>query len=139
MSQHEERRIPKSFDIHTMSEVERSKSTAMTEESEEPFFFTWKDFVSRNFYISGGWSIDYYYTVRGTENFHIYLWILKDMAWAESWYWPAMIFGSGALAWCFVILSHAIHARNMVEIYMWVALVLWLSANFVWMAGKATA
>lgn len=111
----------------------------MTEESEEPFFFTWKDFVSRNFYISGGWSIDYYYTVRGTENFHIYLWILKDMAWAESWYWPAMIFGSGALAWCFVILSHAIHARNMVEIYMWVALVLWLSANFVWMAGKATA
>ena len=102
----------------------------------EPFFFTWKDFVARNFFISGPWSLDYYHTARGSENFHIYLWIAKDMAWAENWYWPAMIFGSAALAWCFVLLSHAIQARNILEVYMWVATVLWLAGNFVWMAGE---
>jgi hypothetical protein len=104
--------------------------------SEEPFFFTWKDFVNRNFYLSGPWTIDYYHTVRGAENFHIYLWIGKDLAWAQDWYWPAMIFGCAALLWCFVLLYHAVHSKNMVEIYMWIAMVLWLGGNFVWMAGR---
>ncbi len=134
---HEEKRVPHpSFDINTMPAMMSGEKNTPNNDHDELFFFTWKDFISRNFFISGPWSFDYYYTVRGTENFHIYLWIAKDLAWSENWYWPAMIFGSGALAWCFVLLSHAIHARNLVEIYMWVATVLWLSGNFVWMAGK---
>jgi hypothetical protein len=97
---------------------------------------TWEYFTENDFFISQPWNISYYWTVRGSENFHIYLWIAKDLAWSQSWYWPAMVFGSLALAWCFVLLHHAVAARNFEEVYMWVALTLWLAANFVWMAGE---
>lgn len=46
-----------------------------------------------------------------------------------------MIFGSLALAWCTVLAYHAIKNRCIEEVYMLIALVLWLTGNFVWMAG----
>eukprot|EP01033_Poteriospumella_lacustris_P014852 gene14852-10620_t len=96
----------------------------------------WRHLLDNDFFISQPWDLSYYWTVRGSENLHIYLWIAKDLAWAESWYWPAMLFGSAAVLWCFVLLHHAVAARNYEEIYMWVGLTLWLVANFVWMAGE---
>ncbi len=102
---------------------------------EEPFFFTWKDFYQKNFYISRPWSLDYYYSVRGSENVHIYLWVAKDLSWSQGWEIPGMFFGCLAIVWCLVLLQHAIHDKNLEEIYMWIALVMWLSANFVWMTG----
>jgi len=92
----------------------------------------WGDY----FYITQEWSLSYYLTVRGSENFHIYLWIAKDLAWTQNWYWPAMMFGSSALAWCLVLAFNAIRSRCIEEMYMLVALVMWLSANFLWMAGE---
>jgi hypothetical protein len=92
--------------------------------------------IDNNFFISQPLTLSYYWTTRGSDNFHIYLWIAKDLAWSQSWYWPAMIFGSGALAWCSVLLYHAIAARHYEEMYMWISLFLWLSGNFVWMAGE---
>lgn len=99
-------------------------------------FWSLESLIENNFYISQPLTFDYYWSVRGSENFHIYLWIAKDLAWVQDWYWPSMVFGSAALAWCFLLLSHAIHARNYEEIYLWVAFTLWLSANFVWMSGE---
>lgn len=101
-----------------------------------PFSFSWKDFVARNFYISGAWDLEYYYTIRGSENFHIYLWIAKDWAWTQEWQYPAIIFGSMAVAWCFVMAYHAWESGVPEEMYMLIALVLWLCANFVWMTGE---
>ena len=116
------------------------------------------DFVANNFYITLPWSpqvikfqilfyrndkikcsikcTKVYFSVRGSENFHIYLWIAKDLSWSQGLYWPSMIFGSAALAWCLVLAYHAISARCVEEVYMLIALVLWLAGNFVWMAGK---
>jgi hypothetical protein len=102
---------------------------------ESGFVFSWQDFVDRNFYIGGSWSIDYYFSVRGAENFHIYIWIAKDLAWAQDLYWPAMIFGSMALAWCLLLAFYAFKFGGIEEIYMLLATILWLSGNFVWMAG----
>lgn len=96
----------------------------------------WRYLLNNDFFISQPWDLSYYWTIRGSENLHIYLWIAKDLAWSESWYWPAMLFGSAAVLWCFVLLHHAVSARNYEEIYMWVGLTLWLIANFVWMAGE---
>lgn len=77
-----------------------------------------------------------YFTVRGAENVHIYLWIMKDLAWTQKWYVVSWIFGISAISWCLVLVYHAFADRNYNEMYMLVALILWLSANFVWMAGK---
>lgn len=77
-----------------------------------------------------------YFSVRGAENFHIYLWIMKDLAWTQKWYIISWIFGISAISWCLVLVYHAFMDKNYNEMYMLVALILWLSANFVWMAGK---
>mmetsp|Transcript_13325 Transcript_13325/g.18272 ORF Transcript_13325/g.18272 Transcript_13325/m.18272 type:complete len:397 (+) Transcript_13325:31-1221(+) len=95
-----------------------------------------KTIVQENFFITLPWSPQIYFSVRGSENFHIYLWIAKDLAWSQGSYYPAMIFGTSALAWCLVLAYHAISSRCLEEVYMLIALILWLSANFVWMAGE---
>lgn len=77
-----------------------------------------------------------YYMMRPIENVHIYIWILKDLAWAQDWYYPAMIFGILALAWCAMIMYEAWEMRSWYEAYMCVATTLWLAANFVWMSGE---
>eukprot|EP01038_Epipyxis_sp_PR26KG_P016153 gene16153-21956_t len=89
-----------------------------------------------SFYISVPWSPQIYFTVRGSENFHIYLWIAKDLSWSQNLYWCSMIFGSMALSWCLVLAYHAISSRCYEEVYMLIPLIIWLSANFVWMAGE---
>jgi hypothetical protein len=77
-----------------------------------------------------------YYMMRPIENMHIYLWILKDLAWSQDWYYPALIFGTLALAWCAVLFYEAYALRSLYEAYMAIATTLWLAANFVWMAGE---
>jgi hypothetical protein len=104
--------------------------------NEEPFHFTFEDFCNRNFYLSGPWSWKYYTTVRGCENFHIYLWIAKDLAWAQDDENGALTCGTFAVAWCGVLAFHAIANKNMEELYLWVSVVMWLVANFVWMYGE---
>lgn len=96
-----------------------------------------RSYLGNYFYITQPWSLEYYLTVRGSENFHIYLWIAKDLAWTQDSYWPSMIFGSLALAWCGVLAFNAVSHRSIDECYMLIALTMWLAANFLWMAGMA--
>jgi hypothetical protein len=93
-------------------------------------------FMGDYFFITVPWSLEYYFTVRGSENFHICLWVAKDLAWSQDSYWPAMIFGIMALAWCVVLAINAVRVGSIDELYMLVALFMWLCANFLWMAGK---
>lgn len=88
-------------------------------------------------YFTMPWSPQVYFTVRGAENFHIYLWIAKDLSWTQSWYLPSLFFGITALAWCAVLLYHALKSRCFHEVYMFLALLMWLVANFVWMMSKS--
>jgi hypothetical protein len=88
------------------------------------------------FYYKFWFSSQTYYMMRPVENVHIYLWILKDLAWSQDWYYPALIFGSLALLWCAVLFYEAFIWESLYEAYMAVAVTLWLAANFVWMAGN---
>lgn len=75
-------------------------------------------------------------SVRGVENFHIYLWILKDFAWAQDDYWMAIIFGSSAVVYCGLLIGIALYNRDVEETYMTTALTLWLLGNYWWMCGE---
>jgi hypothetical protein len=71
------------------------------------------------------WRLSWYMTVRGAENFHIYIWILKDLAWAQSWYVAGHIFGILAILWALYLFSHAVRLENINE--MWASF-----AQFLW-------
>jgi hypothetical protein len=88
-----------------------------------------------NFYITMPWSPQVYFTVRGAENFHIYLWIAKDLSWTRDAYTPAMMFGIASLLWCSVLMFHAVTAKCVTECYMLIVMILWIAANFLWMSG----
>ena len=88
------------------------------------------------FYIDIPWSPQTYFTVRGAENFHIILWIAKDISWTQDNRDAAMFFGVSALCWCVVLAYHACMKRAYIEIYFLIPLVMWLSANFLWMYGE---
>jgi len=49
-------------------------------------------------------------TVRGVENVFIYVWIAKDLAWTQSWYYASWIFGVLALVISFAALLRLEHA-----------------------------
>jgi hypothetical protein len=108
-----------------------------SEGSRSPSFYQRRKEHGNDFQITIPWSPQMYFSVRGAENFHIYLWIMKDLAWTQKWYVVSWIFGLSAISWCVVLVYHAFADRNYNEMYMLCALILWLSANFVWMAGKS--
>lgn len=70
-------------------------------------------------------TFKFFLTIRGSENFHLYLWLIKDLAWAQSWYYSGHIFGSLAVMWSLYILSHAARERNTNEIFTGVAQTFW--------------
>lgn len=81
-------------------------------------------------------TLSWYFTCRGQDSFHIYLWIAKDLSWVQAWYWPGMIFGSAAVAWSIYILCQAVAKRCRDEIWTTIASILWLFANLWWMSGE---
>lgn len=93
-------------------------------------------FIGSNFGITRRWTPKVLFSMRGSENFHIYLWIAKDICWTQKNYYGSIIFGSLALAWCGVLAFHAIKNKYILEVYMLIALTMWLAGNFVWMIGK---
>lgn len=88
-----------------------------------------------SFYFTLPYSSQTYFSLRMLENFHLYLWIAKDLSWAQNSYSPALIFGICALIWSFVLMAYAVLHRFWNELYMLIGMTLWLTANFVWMAG----
>ena len=80
------------------------------------------------------WSPDVYFSVRGSENLLIYIWIAKDLSWTQNWYYPAFIFGGIALFASFLMICRSFMSRNVEEIWHGVAQLMWLFANFWWMS-----
>jgi hypothetical protein len=76
-----------------------------------------------------------FFTIRGAENFHIYLWIAKDICWTLGNFHGSLGFGLAAIAWCGVLMYHAVTLRNYEEAYFMFPLTLWLFANFWWMTS----
>jgi hypothetical protein len=86
-------------------------------------------------YPSQPWSVSYYFN-EGQENFHIYLWLLKDLAWVQSWYLPGIFIGGFACFWSIFLVSKSISHRNVNEFWSRFADLLWLFANYWWMLGE---
>jgi hypothetical protein len=82
------------------------------------------------------WSLGYYVSEAGQSNFHVYLWLLKDLAWTECWYWPAMVFGGVTFAWQLFMLGKSIYKRDLEDIWKNISLTLWLGGHFWWMSGE---
>lgn len=96
-----------------------------------------KTSIEYPFFISDKFSISsLLFTNRGAENVHVYLWILKDLSWTQGFYYPSIIFGALALFWCIILVLQAAIDRNYEEIYMLIAVTLWLFGNFYWMYGE---
>lgn len=97
------------------------------------------DYASRGFFRLPYISEQTYYSNRRVENFHILLWILKDLFWCLDMPVEAVVFGSLALVWCLVLFYNALFPaehRDVVEFYMMVPFSMWLAGNFVWMLGE---
>jgi hypothetical protein len=75
-------------------------------------------------------SIEWFFSVVGTEYCHIYFWLLKDLAWMQSWLYLSISFGTMALLWSLLILYHSLRTLNWHEVWNFIALFLWLFANF---------
>mmetsp|Transcript_13526 Transcript_13526/g.12248 ORF Transcript_13526/g.12248 Transcript_13526/m.12248 type:complete len:368 (-) Transcript_13526:24-1127(-) len=82
------------------------------------------------------WTLSWYLSITGSEYFHIYLWICKDLSWTQEWYLLSLIFGTLSLMWYVVLAYHALSTRNGEEIWNVLGGILWLFANFWWMAGE---
>ena len=76
-----------------------------------------------------------FFTIRGSENFHIYLWIAKDFSWSQGLLWESMIFGACTIGWCAVLMRNAFKYSNYEEVYFLFPVTLWLFANYWWMSG----
>ena len=86
-------------------------------------------------YPSQPWTLSYYFN-EGQENVHIYFWLLKDLAWVQSWYLPGILIGGLACCWSIFLVWRSISHRNLNEFWSRFADFLWLFANYWWMIGE---
>lgn len=81
-------------------------------------------------------SWDYFLSIRGSENFHSYLWILKDFSWTQEWYYPAWVFGSLAVIVAVALLFNAAYERATNEVFIRMAVLIWIFANWWWITAE---
>ena len=81
-------------------------------------------------------SISYVLSIRGSENMHLYLWILKDLAWTQEWYYPSWIFGSLAVLWSLWLLLYALYDRATDEAFVRMGVLIWIFGNWWWITGE---
>ena len=81
------------------------------------------------------WSPDIYFSVRGSENVLIYIWIAKDLSWTQNWYYSAFVFGGLALFASFLMICRSVTRKNPEDTWHGIAQFMWLFANFWWMSN----
>ena len=65
------------------------------------------------------------FTTRGSKQFHFYLWVLKDISWAQSWYYSGNAFGILAVIWGGLHLFDSFREGNINEMATGVGVTLW--------------
>ncbi len=71
---------------------------------------------------------------RWIENGHIFLWLIKDTCWAMVWRPGGIFMIVPTISVALYILWKSRHIRA--ELFHNIAVVLWISANSVWMIGE---
>ena len=69
------------------------------------------------------------FTTRGSKQFHFYLWVLKDLSWAQSWYYSGNAFGILAVIWAGLLLFDSFREGNINEMATGVAVTLWYAVS----------
>jgi hypothetical protein len=74
--------------------------------------------------------------LRGAENFLVYLWIIKDLAWTQTWFNTSIAFGFLSVFVQFILLLQSVYERNFDDFWHNVATCAWLFSNFWAMTGE---
>ena len=69
------------------------------------------------------------FTTRGSKQFHFYLWVLKDLSWAQSWYYSGNAFGILAVIWAGLLLFDSFREGNINEMVTGVGVTLWYALS----------
>lgn len=81
-------------------------------------------------------QFSYFISMKGQENCHIYFWLLKDLAWVQSWYYEGLFIGALACSWSLFLIIKSIKNKNLNDFWSRFADFLWLFANYWWMIGE---
>lgn len=73
------------------------------------------------------------FSVRGIENWHVYLWLLKDLFWSLNYTICGTVFGISAMFFTLVIMWNRIRIANTEDTLFGTVLLIWLIGNFLWM------
>lgn len=92
--------------------------------------FSWVSGPQEKFDIS--WIL----SSKGSENFQLYFWVLKDLSWTQDWYISGFVFGPIAVIWSGFLVLKTIYNRNWYETIISVSQLLWLFGNVWWMSGE---
>ena len=77
-----------------------------------------------------------FFSVRGSENIHIYFWICKDIGWIFNNDFVGIFFGTSALLWLCVLAYNYYYERDYEQLYFLFPTFLWLFGNYLWMCGN---
>lgn len=72
----------------------------------------------------------------GLSQIHIYVWILKDLAWASNMYYLGISAGTAAVSFILILAVACRHDAE--EVFANFVLFLWIFGNFLWMSGEIT-
>lgn len=72
--------------------------------------------------------------IRRYENFHIFLWLLKDICWLQDYHTAGMIMLVPTVLAAFIITW--LSRENRVDLLHNVAVSCWIIANGIWMTGE---
>ena len=69
------------------------------------------------------------FSIRGSKQFHFYLWVLKDLSWAQSWYYSGNAFGILAVILAGLLLFNSFREANINEMATAVGVTLWCAVS----------
>jgi hypothetical protein len=83
------------------------------------------------------WSLAWNFTsTKGLEWFHLYLWMAKDLSWAQDWYIGGLFFGTAAVVMSGYLVFQTFIKKNHVESWHYIGQFFWLLSNYWWMWGE---
>jgi hypothetical protein len=75
-----------------------------------------------------------FFSARGVQNVHIYLWCMYDLLWSLNYVTAGMVFSCLALAWATFLFYHV--RNNSEELYFLVPIWLQLIGNLIWLKSE---
>lgn len=72
--------------------------------------------------------------LRAFENFHIFLWLIKDVCWVSDFKIAGLIIAIPTIILAFLLMW--VNRKSLVELLHNLAVCCWIAANVIWMIGE---